>query len=203
MSGLINSQTQIKAIICSQDDLYTHDEIFECWSRGEKVAHNRPINDIAAIAAETFAHTFQHNNKDPIFIGRLFDTIQKTTAVNLGTSEKPVHSMQDTQGIVQKLKVWSQCINDCWIFGGICGLRRFELLSSIQDSIGEVFPRKTITLTEVAALKVCGYKKFTDGGRIFFIPLAPESFKLRDFREFVKQRKAETAVNTLTYLRGD
>jgi hypothetical protein len=207
MPELIESQMQIKSIILSKDDIYSNEEITAIYKAGQKEIY--PRIDLASIAAEVYADTFTHP-QDKLIIGRLFDTVtaprpdSSPSPKNYGTKKKQLHAIQDNQGVVQKLKIWSQCINDCWIFGGICSYRKFELCSSMEASMtpSHAGIKQTVTSTEIAALKVSGYSRSIDGGRIMFTPPTPGSFALLSFEDFVRKRKGVRQDDIWVYLRG-
>lgn len=212
MPGLIESQMQIKSIILSQDDIYSNEEITAIYEKDQKEIY--PRIDLASIAAEVYADTFTHP-QDKLIIGRLFNTVNaprpdsSPRPKNYGTKKKQLHAIQDNQGVVQQLKIWSQCINDCWIFGGICSYRKFELCSSMEASMTQTMENRlkgintTVTSTEIAALKVSGYSRSIDGGRIMFTPPTPDSFALLSFKDFVRKRKGISQDDIWIYLRGD
>lgn len=145
-----------------------------------------------------------------LIIVRLFNTVTAPSPEssphpkNYGTEKKQLHAIQDNQGVVQKLKIWSQCINDCWIFGGICSYRKFELCSSMEASMtpSHAGIKQTVTSTEIAALKVSGYSRSIDGGRIMFTPPMPGSFALLSFKDFVRKRKVVSQDDIWVYLCG-
>jgi hypothetical protein len=217
MSGLIESQMQIKYIILSRNDIYSKEEITGIYGGGKEVLSR---NDVASIAAEVYADTFTYR-QNKLIIGRLFNTINapgtdtsprpKIMAYKKNAKsyvKKPIHAIQDNQGVVQQLKIWSQCINDCWIFGGICSYRKFELCSSMEASMTPTMENRnkgitqTVTSTEIAALKVSGYSRSIDGGRIMFTPPSPGSFALVSFEDFVRKRKGVSQDDIWVYLRG-
>jgi hypothetical protein len=220
MPGLIESQMQIKSIILSRDDIYSNEEITAIYTAGQKEIY--PRIDLASIAAEVYADTFTHRDKfihpedevarlqDKLIIGRLFNTVIAKRPVssprpkNYGTEKKQLHAIQDNQGVVQKLKIWSQCINDCWIFGGICSYRKFELCSSMEASMtpSHAGIKQTVTSTEIAALKVSGYSRSIECGKIMFTPPTPGSFALLSFEDFVRKRKGVSQDDIWVYLRG-
>lgn len=207
MPGLIESQMQIKSIILSQDDIYSNEEITAIYKAGQKETY--PRIDLASIAAEVYADTFTHP-QDKLIIGRLFNTVtaprpdSSPRPKNYGTEKKQLHAIQDNQGVVQKLKIWSQCINDCWIFGGICSYRKFELCSSMEASMtpSHAGIKQTVTSTEIAALKVSGYSRSIECGKIMFTPPTPGSFALLSFKDFVRKRKGISQDDIWVYLRG-
>lgn len=198
MSHLIDSMAHIKAAITSQRGAYLPED-YQANLFSPKTGSNHtgkyPINDIASLAAEVYAHTYSDRKNTHIAVGRLTDTMKFSETKTPFDDIPGFGAVQDSQGGVQKLKVWSQCVNDCWVFGGICALRPFKLVSSVENATKGV-----ITLTEMAALKVSGYERYVDGGTVFF--KSPKALKFSQFLEFVNARKAITNKEAISFLTG-
>ena len=202
MSHLIDSMESIKAAITTQSGVYSANDIdtnLWIWSPKTQASHagSYPINDIASLAAEVYSHTYTDRKDTHVAVGRLADTIKLAKTKTPFDDILGLGAIQDSQGSVQKLKLWSQCVNDCWVFGGICARRPFKLVSSVADAIGN---GDTVTLTEMAALKVSGYKKHIDGGNIFFT--SPATLNFSQFLDFVRARKDTTNQTAISFLTG-
>lgn len=130
---------------------------------GIAAPNGKTLQDAAEVGAIVYWDVYTAEVAE-IIIGRLKDTEQYLTR-----SKK---YLQDSQAPAQSLKgVWSTCVNDCWILGGMHRARTFRLVSEPAEATnGSADYPLTVSVREITGLEAAGYTRKPDVNSTLFVP---------------------------------